>query len=352
MLSSLIENVMWLTSPLLLLVFFRHKLWYVFGVFLLMFSIGINQGSLVFSDLWMLPIYTDLLPQMITVFLWLCLGLLLGSNGRAKQIGNPVITSFFLGFFIGEWGGALWLLKRCKDGNSRSKLICAVLAGGLVSPFGDIGWFTMLQETWKVVYFIPLSIIALLFAKGEVGEELETKSESIFPYILGGLTGLMSLVFYEQKIIVLAVALFVAIYWTREYLSEVPFRWAGLFVFSALAINITVAGGTNELIAWGLEDVQYSHPSYLLGALSLGTVALSCFLGEMQSVIFASAVMERSLDIQLDGVYFMMAAGISIGGSTPILIAKCLSNGWKIYAGLLLISIIYLLLLSQYVVAV
>ena len=179
MLPHLIETALWLFVPLWFIGLSRQKWWMPAGIFLVLFVIGLSKGSLIFSDLWMLPSYTNLWDNGLLVFLWVLVGLLLSEAFPVKKIHSSRMTAFLIGLCLGKMALPFLVKKAVSDKKQRGSALFAGIGGAVLLPFGDLGrfGFGVGKEYWYML--ILVAIFSFLFSGKEkiewTEEELMTQ---------------------------------------------------------------------------------------------------------------------------------------------------------------------------------
>ena len=341
MLPHLVQTSMWLFIPLLLLGLYRKKWWMAGIVFLFLFSLGLMQGSLFFSDLWMLPLYTNLWENGLSVFLWVLLGMLWSVAFPVQKIYSARVTAFLMGLCFGEIGLTFFVLKSVSDPKQRGSALFAGMAGAVLSPVGDLGrfGFGIQAEYW---YAIPLiSLISLVISGREDIEWKEEEGAKSLPYILGVLISVMLTFFPDFQLLILGVAA-LGLSVVNRAILKIPYYLLGMVALSFFAIVIATAGGIPELLAWSLENAQFTYATYLNALLLLIATVVSALFGEWNAVLLGQALQERALDIQTQELWTMMGLGIAIGGISPLILAGVWRENWK-RASLLIVLLLSLL---------
>jgi hypothetical protein len=344
MLPHLVQSSIWLFLPLLLLGFYRKKWWMPGIVFVFLFLLGLMQESLIFSDLWMLPSYTNLWENGLSVFLWVLLGLLWSAAFPVRKIYSARLTAFLMGLCLGEIALAFLVLKAVSDPKQRGSALFAGMAGAVLSPVGDLGHFGfgIQSEYW---YALPLISLVSLGVSGK--DEIEWKEEeeaTALPYILGILISLMLVFSPDHQLLVLGVAV-LGLSVVNRAILKIPHSLLVLVALSFLAIVIATAGGVPELLAWSLERSQFTYATYLNGLLLLISTLVSALFGEWNAVILGQALQERALGIQKQELWTMMGLGTAIGGVSPLILAGVWRENWKRACLLIFVLLLLLLLL-------
>ena len=328
MLPQLVDSALWLSIPLLFLGLSRTKWWIPLGIFLLLFVIGLSQGSLIFSDLWMLPSYTKLWDNGVLVFLWVLVGLLWAEAFPLKKIYSARVTAFLIGLCLGKIALPFLVLKSVADKRQRGLALFAGISGSILLPYGDLGHFCfgVQQEYWYMLLVISaLSFLASGTADIEWKEEDNGQN---IPYVLGLLITVSLWLAPEQQIMILgAVAL--GLSFVNKAFLKINYSLLGVVGFAFFAIVMTTAGGVPELLAWALEDTQFTYATYLNPTLFFFSALLSAILGEWNMVLVGQALQERALDIQKEELWTMMALGAAIGGISPFILAEAWRANWK-----------------------
>ena len=92
MLTGMIATALMGTVPLLLLGLYRTRWYWSLVVFAVLFVIGLVNESLIPSDLWALPSYTQMSQHIALIVCWVIFSVSLGQCNRAKQVGRLVVT--------------------------------------------------------------------------------------------------------------------------------------------------------------------------------------------------------------------------------------------------------------------
>ena len=128
---QLVQSAGWLFIPLLFMGLSRTKWWVPASVFVLLFMIGLNRESLLISDLWMLPSYTNLWDNCLTIFLWVLVGLLWAEAFPVKKIYSPRVTAFLIGICFGEIALPFLVSKAVSDKKERGSALFAGIGGAV-----------------------------------------------------------------------------------------------------------------------------------------------------------------------------------------------------------------------------
>ena len=97
----------------------------------------------------------------------------------------------------------------------------------------------------------------------------------------------------------------------------------GLVVLSMLA----TASGLTELAAWGIEYVQESLGVLLLPVLTAAGALVSLLADGTAGALLGAAIVDRALDLRVTGVPAALAAGLAVGGLTPLLMVGAVREG-------------------------
>ena len=345
MLSQLVQSAGWLFIPLLFIGLSRTRWWVPASVFVLLFMIGLNRESLLVSDIWMLPSYTNLWDNCLIIFLWVLVGLLWSEAFPVKKIYSPRVTAFLIGLCFGEIALPFLVSKAVSDKKERGSALFAGVGGAVLLPFGDLGHFGfgVKQEYWYIL--ILISIISVLFSGKSIIEWKEQENATALPYFLGILIVVsVSIASPTSQMMILGVVAFGLSVVNKAFL-RISHSLLGVVGFAFCAIMITTAGGAPELIAWALEDSQFTYATYLNVVLLVCFSLASGLIGEWNVVLFGQALQERALDIHKEELWTMMALGTSIGGVSSFILAKSWRENWKRVLSLFFVLLLILSIL-------
>ena len=279
-------------------------------------------GALSPADAIHLPQWTGLGGAMLSLLLWAMLGMLARAAGGVSLPGPPLLTAIAAGALMGEIGAAA-MIAGMADKRAAARLALAAAGGALIGRVGDPALVLLFEPVgWSLA---PLGLLlALVAAPGVPLPRLEGRPLVTGVAALVALAAALSGVWLPH---VLAAGCVVMAVLAGERVRSVELKpvalVGGLVVLSMLA----TASGLTELAAWGIEYVQESLGVLLLPVLTAAGALVSLLADGTAGALLGAAIVDRALDLRVTGVPAALAAGLAVGGLTPLLMVGAVREG-------------------------
>jgi hypothetical protein len=113
----------------------------------------------------------------------------------------------------------------------------------------------------------------------------------------------------------------------------------------ALAL-IAIVGGAPEQAATGLEWVQELAGEWGPPVLTLGAALMTALTDATAMSLVGQGIIDRALSLDSPAAVPAMAAGIAVGGLAPLIAARALRAGWRLWLGQILLAVCWVTLLT------
>ena len=92
----------------------------------------------------------------------------------------------------------------------------------------------------------------------------------------------------------------------QKHTIETPMTHDLLWVTSVVVImNISILGGSAELLSWGLEEIQYNYAGWIPFGIGVFAFVASLLLDSMVVILLGMTVFLNSLDFTQGDIYFI-----------------------------------------------
>ncbi|MAY80652.1 MAG: hypothetical protein CL930_07690, partial [Deltaproteobacteria bacterium] len=334
--QSVITGFIATTVPLLMYGIASWTRWRLVGgiaTVLIAISAAFGLGVMGFSDLWVVPVGIGMDQTLILLALWVVFGAVARTAGPLNIPGPPLLVSMIMGATLGEVPAAAILGASARDAKGGARLALAAAGGGMIGRVGDPALLVLTESRPDLLVFLaPLGLLCALLARPRkedliVGDE-QNRTRTLLvaavallalvpgmaPYALGvGIIGLGALASDRRGPIEIGGSL-----WN-----------VGAIVLGIIAI----VGGGVEQAAVGLEWGQELGGMWGAPALTLVVAILTALTDATAMSVIGQGIVDRALSLDSMAVVPAMAAGIAVGGLAPLIAARALRAGWKLWLG-------------------
>ena len=293
-------------------------------------------GALAPADALYLPAWTGLGGAMLSLILWAMLGMLARAAGGVSLPGPPLLTAIAAGALIGELGAAA-MIAGMTDKRAAARLALAAAGGAMIGRIGDPALVLLFEPVgWSLA---PLGLLlALVAVPGSPLPRLDGRPLITAAAAMVAVAAAFSGAWLPH---VLAAGCVLMAVLAGERVRSVelkPVGWvSGVVVLALLA----TASGLTELAAWGIEYVQESLGGLLLPVLTAAGALVSLLADGAAGALLGTAIVDRALDLRVAGVPAALAAGLAVGGLTPLLIVGALREGLVRWALQVLLAVLW-----------
>jgi hypothetical protein len=109
---------------------------------------------------------------------------------------------------------------------------------------------------------------------------------------------------------------------------------------------IAIVGGGVEQMAIGIEWAQELGGAWGAPVLTLAAALLTALTDATAMSVIGQGVIDRALSLDAMGAVPAMVAGIAVGGLGPLIAARALRAGWKLWLGQVALAMLWVALLS------
>ncbi|MDG1481455.1 MAG: hypothetical protein P8R54_17805 [Myxococcota bacterium] len=283
---------------------------------------GLVLGSLVPADLLFLPSWTGLGSGMLSLVLWVLLGSLARVAGGVSLPGPPLLSAIAIGALVGEIGAA-GMIAGISDKRAAARLALAAAGGAMVGRVGDPALLLLMDQVgWSLA---PLGLLtAMVAVPGGSLPRIEGHTVVTAAAAVVATAAIFAGDFLPH---VLAAGCLLMAGLAGGKLRVVDLRPVGWCFGLTVLVLLSTASGLPELAAWGLELVQEILGSWRMPGLTAIGVLIAVLSEGISGALLTSAVLDRALDLTVEGVPTALAAGLAVGGLAPLVIVGAVREG-------------------------
>jgi hypothetical protein len=291
-------------------------------------STALYLGAIRFQDVLTLPRDTGLERDVALLLLWGIYGSLVRTVGFAT-VGPPWLMAPILGALIGELGAAAVMGVLAEDRSSAARLAVAASGGAMLGRVGDPALLLLAERAGG---HLPLTIVPLALACVLVGmpwkARLRDDALRTGDRRLGWVTLGVFLVALEAPVWALGGGVLLAAALTFRNLPH--FEWREpLWVFGSVGlVLVAVSSGLVELAATGLEAGSTNLDWFAIPPLFAAAAVLAALIGAPGVVLFVAALIDRALDLRMEGFATACAVACAVGPLGPLVVAGALRKGF------------------------
>lgn len=285
------------------------------------------QQNILLTDLPMLPGWTGLGGGMLLMVLWAVYGALARAAGGARLPGTASFGAVISGALLGELAATAILTANVEDRGVAARMALAASAGGFFGRLGNPAMLLLAEREPDMLFtLVPLGLLCALVVLP--GAPMPTPPGRIPVTVVSGITALAALIagpYAWMAVLIGCVGMgALALSGERETIDwQLPLR--ALFVCMLVVLSASV--GLPELAALGLEENGETVGRLLKPVLAV-VGALAAMLGDTFGAgLFAEALLDRAHNFQIPGAAASLAAGVTVGGLGPLLIARAVRHG-------------------------
>ncbi len=297
---------------------------------------GFVFGALVPADLLFLPSWTGLGAGMLSLVLWVLLGSLARVAGGVSLPGPPLLSAIAIGALIGEIGAA-GMIAGVSDKRSAARLALAAAGGAMIGRVGDPALLLLMDQVgWSLA---PLGLLtALVAVPGGALPRIEGHTVVTAAAALVAAAAIFAGDFLPH---VLAAGCLLMAALAGGKLRHVDLKPVGWCLGLTVLVVLSTASGLPELAAWGLELVQEILGAWRMPGLTAIGVLIAVLSEGISGALLTSAVLDRALDLTVDGVPTALAAGLAVGGLAPLVIVGAVREGLLRWAAQVFLALLW-----------
>ncbi|MFT5683397.1 MAG: hypothetical protein ACI8RZ_004328 [Myxococcota bacterium] len=297
---------------------------------------GFALGALTPADVLHLPAWTGLGGGMLSLLLWVLLGSLARAAGGVSLPGPPILSAIAAGALIGELGAA-GMIAGMSDKRAAARLALAAAGGAMIGRIGDPALLLLMDQVgWSLA---PLGLLTALVAlPGGALPRLEGR-----PLVTGAAAVVaVAAVFsgtFLPHVLAVGCVLMAALAGGKVRQTDLkPVAWClGLTVL----VVVSTTSGLPELAAWGLELIQEILGAWRLPALAALGALIAVLSEGISGALLTTAILDRALDLTVDGVPAALAAGLATGGLAPLVVVGAVREGLLRWGAQVLLAILW-----------
>ncbi|MGB0639573.1 MAG: hypothetical protein ACPGTU_09580, partial [Myxococcota bacterium] len=233
------------------------------------------------------------------------------------------------------------LSASARDAKGGARLALAAAGGGMIGRMGDPAMLVFAESRPDILMFMaPLGLLCALLARPRREDLIQGEQKNRTRTVLVAVVALVALIPGLTVVaIVSGIIGLAALSSDRRGPIEVG---GSLWHFGAVVLGIiAVVGGGVEQVAVGLEWAQELGGAWGAPALTLAAALLTALTDATAMSIVGQGVMDRALSLDAVGAAPAMAAGIAVGGLAPLIAARALRAGWRLWLGQVALAILW-----------
>lgn len=332
------------TVPLLMYGLISWTRWRLLGgVVTVLVAIGLafGLGVMGFSDLWVVPVGLGMTQPLILLCLWIVFGAVARTAGPLDIPGPPLMVSMLMGATLGEVPAAAILGASARDAKGGARLAMAAAGGGMIGRVGDPAMLVFSESRPDILMFMaPLGLLCALLARPRREDLIQGDHQNRVRTLLVAAVALIALV---PGLALYAIVGGIIGLGVLSSDRRGPIEVGGsLWNLGAVVLGIiAVIGGGVEQVAVGIEWAQELGGAWGAPVLTLATALLTALTDGTAMSVVGQGVLDRALSLDAPGAVPAMAAGIAVGGLAPLIAARALRAGWKLWLGQVALAILW-----------
>jgi hypothetical protein len=320
----------WSGVFLLALAGIGHTRWRgIWAMFLLVLSVAtaLYLGAVRIEDALTLPRDTGLGRELALLLLWGVYGSLVRTVGF-PTIGPPWLLAPVLGALIGELGAAAVMGVLAQDRQSAARLALAAAGGAMIGRVGDPALLLLTERTGGTLplTILPVALGAVLIA-APWKAQLRTDGLQSGDRRLGWVTVAVFVGAFVAPLWALGAGVILAAALTFRNLPHFEWREPLWVLGSTGLVLVAVSSGIVELAATGLEDGSVNLDWFGVLPLFAAVATLGAFIGAPALALFLAALVDRALDLRMDGFATVCAVACAVGPLGSLVVARALRKG-------------------------
>ncbi len=233
-----------------------------------------------------------------------------------------------LGALIGELGAAAVMGHLAEDRSSAARLAVAASGGAMI---GRVGNPALLLLTERVGGHLPLTILPLAVAVMLVGAPWKARLKSDALKSGDRRLGWVTLGVFVLALVAPLWALLAGVILAAglTFRNLPHFEWREpLWVLGGMGlVLVAVSSGLVELAAMGLEAGAVNLDWFGVVPLFAAVALFGALIGAPAVTLFVAALIDRALDLQLDGFATTCAVACAVGPLGTLVVAGALRKG-------------------------
>jgi hypothetical protein len=242
---------------------------------------------------------------------------------------------------LGEVPAAAILGASARDAKGGARLAMAAAGGGMIGRVGDPAMLVFSESRPDILMFMaPLGLLCALLARPRREDLIQGDHQNRVRTLLVAAVALIALV---PGLALYAIVGGIIGLGVLSSDRRGPIEVGGsLWNLGAVVLGIiAVIGGGVEQVAVGIEWAQELGGAWGAPVLTLATALLTALTDGTAMSVVGQGVLDRALSLDAPGAVPAMAAGIAVGGLAPLIAARALRAGWKLWLGQVALAILW-----------